>query len=389
MARKGGKDKGLFPWPGLKNVWGIRWVENGRDRKRKIGNKEQAKEALVQVRAQLLRSDGLLPPERRKTLCLEEVIQSHLRVIKGTSRDWQHQEYFGRLWSEEFPSTPLSRVTPQDLEEWRAERLDDGAAPATVNRALSFLRKIFNVAIKNGDIASNPVSKVKMLRENNTRERYLTPDEEVRLLAAVSPARYRDHIQLAIGTGLRQSEMLNLRWTDVEFVHNQIRIPRSKHGEARRVPMSPEVREILERWHAATERHPTYVIPDSTGERAMPRTGGMRVAYNKAVAKAGIENLNWHDLRHTFASRLVMAGVDLYTVQLLMGHKSHTTTQRYAHLAPDHLQAAVNKLPRISANGTGVVPVDVSHLAARAEAELPADFTNGAFRGTEVPVRLN
>lgn len=144
---------------------------------------------------------------------------------------------------------------------------------------------------------------------------------------------------LTLNTGLRQGELLALRWADVQATHLTVRAVYAKAGRVRHVPLNAEARAVVARWRKS---HPG-------GEQiVLSRFGAPLVKIRKAwldlVAEARIEDFRWHDLRHHFASRLVMAGVPLNTVRELLGHASLTMTLRYAHLGRDHLQAAVERL---------------------------------------------
>jgi site-specific recombinase XerD len=144
---------------------------------------------------------------------------------------------------------------------------------------------------------------------------------------------------MSLNTGMRLSEQYNLQWSWIDFGTRVLTIPRSKHGELRHVPLNDAAVNSLQAARALSNGSP-YVFLNHFGERlCTPRKW-----FEDAVATARIANYTWHTNRHTFASRLVMAGVDLRTVQELLGHKSITTTMRYAHLAPTHQLAAVQRL---------------------------------------------
>jgi integrase len=233
-------------------------------------------------------------------------------------------------------------VTPGDIERYVAGRLQ-GARAATANRELAFLKRVFNVAITDGLVDANPVRAVRMLKENNARVRFLTEDEETRLREAMRD-RYWPLVVVALHTGLRQGEQLGLCWEHVDFATGIITVRHSKSGDARRLPMNDVARETL---RGLAGRLPSpWVFPSRTGESPLHAKNFLRRVFLPAVRGAGIENFRWHDLRHTFASRLVMAGVDLRTVQELLGHKTLAMTLRYSHLSPAHQLDAVQRLTR-------------------------------------------
>jgi integrase len=173
------------------------------------------------------------------------------------------------------------------------------------------------------------------------RVRFLTTDEETALRAAIGEAEW-PMVAVSIHTGLRQAEQFKLCWEHIDFATGIITLPRSKHGEARRVPMNDTVRDIFRSRPSRVKS--AYVFPSATGETALDARNYMNRVFNKALKRAGIEDFTWHCLRHTFASRLVMKGVDLRTVQELLGHKTTAMTLRYSHLSPGHQLDAVQRL---------------------------------------------
>jgi integrase len=167
-------------------------------------------------------------------------------------------------------------------------------------------------------------------------------DEESRLRAVIEKE-YPFHLpELEIGlhTGMRRSEQYSTEWPNVNSERRIVTIPRAKHGEKRHVPLNSVALSAFRKLLPNLERS-NFVFLDMDGHAALKSN---RHWFKDALKKAGIRNFTWHDLRHTFASRLVMAGVDLRTVQELMGHKTIQMTCRYAHLAPDHELAAVERL---------------------------------------------
>ncbi len=291
-------------------------------------------------------------------MLLESVIKAYLEESKATKRTYKDDERYGAVWIEELGAMPLEAVTPADVEAWRRRKSQE-ATPATVNRHVAFLKRVYNVAIRDGRCRENPVARVKMLRENNARIRYLTPEEEASLQQKLSPALW-PLVELALHTGLRQAEQFTMRWENVDFTNGVITIPRSKHGEKRHIPMNPRVRALLRQQDSRLKSEWVYPGPPAAtkhGLGAGVETGyltfsSLRKAFERALQEAEIDDFHWHDLRHTFASRLVMQGTDLRTVQELMGHRTILMTQRYSHLAPSHLQAAVDALCKRPENRT-------------------------------------
>ncbi len=183
--------------------------------------------------------------------------------------------------------------------------------------------------------------KVKKFKENNERVRYLTEEEEIRLNQHF-PEEHWPKVEIAIHTGLRRAEQFNLRWLDINFKTRIITVRESKSGEARHVSMNDRALEILRSLPSRLKSD--WVFSSETGKTPLNPNNFINRVFAPALKKAKIEDFHWHDLRHTFASRLTMAGVDLRTVQQLMGHKTITMTLRYSHLSPAHTLEAVNKL---------------------------------------------
>lgn len=194
-----------------------------------------------------------------------------------------------------------------------------------------------------GEDRRKPVKKVRFYREDNARTRFLTDEEEARLLAHCKPA-LKAVVTAALHTGFRASELRSLTWHDVDFRRRTVRVHAgyAKNGESRTVPMN----EVL------TTTLKVVKLQSADGEMVFCSRQGtpyrsFRTAFERAARLAGIADFTFHDLRHTFASRLVMAGVDLPTVKELLGHKDISMTMCYAHLSSDHKQAAVKKSERV------------------------------------------
>lgn len=218
----------------------------------------------------------------------------------------------------------------------------EGVKPSTINRELATMKKAFNLALKEWEwVKENPVTKVSMERENNKRDRWLTFDEEDRLLS-VSPPELKEIITVTLNTGLRLSEILNLSWKGVDLFRKTITVFESKNNEKRTIPMNETVFEILK--SKAKVRSIRIDLGFSSKAGTQKDDRNVRRMFEEAVKKAGIEDFRFHDLGHTFATRLIQRGVDFYKVQKLLCHKTPSMTQRYSHHYPESLRDAVNLL---------------------------------------------
>jgi len=258
-----------------------------------------------------------------------------------------------------FGGQRLADISPFLIEKFKRSRKELGRSEVTINRELAFLKNLFTMAMKWGKASENPMKQVRLFREDNGRTRFLTEEEEAHLLACCGPY-LRPIVITALHTGFRKSELLSLRWADVDFRRQTItvRAAYAKNGEARSVPMTAVLTDTLKaiRINAA----PTAPVFRTREGRPYRH---ISTAFGTAMRRAGITDFTFHDLRHTFASRLVMGGVDLTTVKELMGHKHITMTLRYAHLAPGHKRSAIavldrlaDKVPSIFTTGGGEAP---------------------------------
>ena len=242
---------------------------------------------------------------------------------------------------ERFGDYRLVNFNARVIEQYQMERLRMGNAPATVNRYTTILKHMFSKAYDwemiNNEILEK-VRSVKLLPENNSRLRFLSKEECADLIDACEP-HLRPIIILALNTGMRKGEILNLKWNQVDLQHGLIFLEKTKNGERREIPINRTVRHTLSKMVRRLDL--PYVFYN-------PLTGrpykDIRVAFHSALKRAKIRDFRFHDLRHTFASHMVMAGVDLSTVKELLGHKTLEMTNRYAHLAPNHKIRAIEIL---------------------------------------------
>ena len=223
----------------------------------------------------------------------------------------------------------------------RSKALTKTPAPATVNRYRSVLSAIFKYAIGEGYLTVNPVTRVPCRRVSNQRTRYLSESERVRLLAVCKNSTWNKFyvlVLMAMTTGMRKAELLNLRWCDVDFDKGLAFLGDTKNGEQRYCPIPDFVTGELKPFReiGAGLLFPSEILPDKPRE--------FKKYWVKALVDAGIENFRWHDLRHTAASILVMNGATLYEAGEVLGHKCTQTTARYAHFSTEHKAELVNRI---------------------------------------------
>jgi site-specific recombinase XerD len=328
------KARGVFEKVPASGVYWIRYVDaQGRYRREKAGTKGAAIDLYRKRKMEALTGKKLPEKLRRPTVTFADIAKDALAYSKQHKRDYRHD--VGRMetlltWFREYSAEALNA---QDVERRFAQQ---EWSPATCNRMRALLSLTYRLAIRAGKVKENPARLVKHRLENNARVRFLSADEETALRKAIEadcPERVPE-FDLALHTGMRVSEQYGLTWTDVSFARRVLTIRLSKHGSARHVALNQSAIRSLE------------TLRERTGRTGFVCGGaaGPRLWFEPVIRKAKIADFHWHDLRHTFASKLTMAGVDLRTVQELMGHKTIAMTVRYSHLAPKHTLAAVERL---------------------------------------------
>jgi integrase len=298
---------------------------------------------------------GAWDDARPRNLRLRAAMDDYRRYCR-----MQHRSYVTYMkrpldfWQERFGGEALvATITRARIEEVKLELASD-LDRSTVNKYLAVLKAFFNWLILQGRFQTNPAKRIKLFSTNYERVRYLDPDEEYpKLLEEAAKIRWYlpGMIKIAVHTGLRKGNLLRLRWDQCDFKTRTIRIAENtKNQEMIAVPMNDTVVDTLGELRKRTSRY-DYVFAHREGrERGQP-IGDVKNSFATACGKAGIENLRRHDLRHTFASWLVMREVSLAAVQKLPGHKTVKMTLRYAHPAPDYPAREVKVLDTFRRDG--------------------------------------
>jgi integrase len=225
----------------------------------------------------------------------------------------------------------LDEIASRHIEQFKKQKLHEGLQPSTVNRYLTILKTMYKKAIEWGNAKENPLDTVKHFRENNQGLRFLEEEEIGRLLVACTPY-LKSIVITALNTGMRRGEIFNLKWSDIDFKRRLITIYKTKNNERKVIPMNGLLVNTLARVREHSKSEDVFLVKE------------IRKDFSRALNCAKITCFRFHDLRHTFASHLVMKGVDLMTVKELMGHKSIKMTERYSHLSHGHKSKAVEVL---------------------------------------------
>lgn len=371
-----------------------RWLTLGRVDEVALAD---AREAAQQRRAKAALNVEIPGRKARSDITLASFLdQQYEAWMKATHRGRAGQVERIRWAFKDMLNLKLSEITAGRLERWRATRHNQQQraasstkrAPrpvsrATINRDVQALRAALSRAVEWGSLSANLLGRVKHIPEDeNAVIRYLSREEEQRLrkvLGERDEARragresanawrrergyepwadygtYTDYLTpfvlVALNTGLRRGELLQLQWRDLDLTRKvlTVRGDGAKTGQTRHVPLNTEIVGVLKNWQPAVTEAAWFVFSSSGATTPLTEA---RKAWGAAIAKARVHSFRFHDLRHTFASKLVMAGVDLNTVRELLGHRKISMTLRYAHLAPQHKADAVERLVALN-RGSG------------------------------------
>jgi integrase len=336
--------------------WFHFWYE-GRHIQRGAGttNRRKARDEEAKYRADLLRGKASGVPKNSPTFA--EFADPYLAYSKANKLSYGVEFYYvNRTLVPFFGKRPLDRINPFELERFKQKRLKDGLKKSSINREIGLLKSMLKTAVEWELTDKNAAKDAKLFKlDEPLSYRVLSYEEEFRLLASCdqSELRYRaPHLKsiilIALYTGLRRSEILRLRWTDIDFDQNVLIVRKSKttSGRGRRVGLNSLLRQTL--LSSFEEERGDWVFPSPNRfqkpNEAERHIGDVKNAFRRAVRLSGIEPITFHQLRHTFCSRLADAGVPMPVIQDLAGHASITMTRRYTHPSEQLKQKAVEML---------------------------------------------
>ncbi len=320
----------------------------GRIRKRKkIGPSRVLAETVEKKWLVEKAENKFLDKKKQLNIRFEDFADEYLEVhSKVNNKSWIKSDLASiKTLKVYFAGKSLHEITPHMIDLFKQgmlKRVVKGKVlkQTSVNRKLACLKSIYNKAIAWGKFTGpNPVEQVRLFKENNQRLRFLEKEEIAKLLVNC-----KDHLHgiviMALNTGMRREEILGLKWRDIDIKRSILYLHNTKNGDKKEVPLNEQVKTVL----IQTRKNPQseYIFCKEDGSRF----GDIKTSFFTAIKKSGIKDFKFHDLRHTFASHLVMSGVDLNTVRELLGHKSLQMTLRYSHLSPTHKQRAVDGLSK-------------------------------------------
>lgn len=331
----------------IARTWYLNYTIDGKRIRKRIGrSREIAELALKDIEVKLAKKEaGLLVRDIKLDKFLEEYTQ-YSKVNHRPRTFQRYQEainHFRTFLKDHEHVKKLSQLTPRLFEQFKEYRLQK-AQKRTVNFELKTLKYMLNLAIKWGYLKANPIKDVAMLRTMGPKYPHFFSKEEVKLILENSPERYRPVFQTLLYTGMRRDELRFLEVPDIDFGKKIIKV-RAKEGFSpktaeREIPIHKDLEPILRR--VCGDRKEGLVFPNENGK--VYDQGKWRKVLLDVFKKCGIKNATLHHLRHTCASWLVMAGVDLPTIGKILGHTDISTTMIYSHLAKEHLAKAINRL---------------------------------------------
>lgn len=335
------KAKGLY----LRGkIWWIRYAGlNGRviRESAKTTLKREAEYLLACRRKDI--KEGKAPEIKKINNHTFRELAGHYLSWAVVQKSFNSKKIFVKQLVESFGNCPLRSLNTRLVEEYQTKILTSGRKPATANRHLATIKHMITKAVEWDMVEEDILKKVRRVKfkpEHNKRLRFLSKEECQTLINACHP-HLKPIVITALNTGMRRGEILSLEWEkNIDMKHGFIFLygDMTKNGERREIPINQTLRETLKRLPRRLDS--PYVFTDGEGKRFKE----VKRSFKSALRRASIKDFTFHDLRHTFASQLVMAGVDITTVKELLGHKTLTMTLRYSHLAPSHKTNAVNVL---------------------------------------------
>jgi len=327
-------------------VYYIEYYAEHRRIREKVGLNRKFAEIALNKRKTEVVENRFLDKKKVSKIKFSDMVEKYIEIYLKVNRPtwWKSEKHNLRHLNAFFGEKNLHEITTLDVEKFKIERMNI-VGKNSVNKNLGCLRAIFNKAIEWKLLEGvNPVHNKQFFKLENRRLRYLNKNEIKRLLSCCK-GHLKDIVEFTINTGMRQGEVFGLKWENVDFNTGLIHILITKSGEKREIPMNESVKTVL-----ARVRKPCGAVYVFSSINNKP-FNNIKRSFRTALNKAGIMNFRFHDLRHTFASHLVMSGVDLLTVKELLGHKKMEMTLRYSHLSGEHKMKAVQILDGITGEG--------------------------------------
>jgi integrase len=322
--------------------WYIDFTFHGQRIREMIGpSRKGAEKVIAKRKTEIIENKFLDIRKEPDPVKFHDFAKEYLQWDKANKKPstYSRDLYTMRIFDKEFEGKNIQELTTWQIEKYKTKRKEKFNC-ATVNRELAVLKHMFTKAIEWGKLKENPAKKVKLLKGAVNRVRYLMP-EEYQLLLSNCEDFLKPIVTLAVHTGMRRGELLGLQWDQVNIEQGIITILDTKNHERKDIPINETVKETIK----GMKKDGDFIFPGKNGKPFSPMK--LHFSFHRAMEASNITDFRFHDLRHTFASNLVMAGVKIEKVQKLMGHKLLTMTQKYSHLAPGYLSESVKVLDRV------------------------------------------
>jgi integrase len=325
--------------------WYANYVNRGERHRIAIGtSKRKAMEVLRKIEGDIVNETFNLPVNQKMSFreLADYWLENHSKVNNVPYQYKKNMERIDVHLVPFFGNRDIRNVTPRMIDEYKQSRLDV-IKPATINRTLAILRKMFNDAVRWGFLASSPMKTIRQLHEAEKGFNYYDEDEVRSFLPNCSDDFYQIAC-CAVYTGMRKGEMLALEWGDVDLERKLIRVERSGQGstkskKVRYVPINSGLLKVLR--NLKSRKEGKLVFPDEKGKM---RSTNFRWEMRKAAYVAGLKTIRFHDLRHTFASNYVIKGGNIVSLKRILGHSTVNMTMRYAHLSPNFMAQEIEAL---------------------------------------------
>lgn len=327
-------------------MWFVQWRDPyGRTKQKKVGPSKKAAENFLRSIDTAIAENKYIDRQEVPKVLIKDFIDKQYRPwCEQYNRGFGSKKFYIKAIEDMWGSLYLDELSDKDLDAYRSKmvRIEK---PVMFNRVLATLSHMYTLAVEYKAVLVCPVKTAKKRIKEKARLRYLTPEEVSRLLD-LCPEHLRPIVEVALHTGMRKSEILSLRLgREVNLAERRITLGvggmRTKNDEVRHIPLNETAYQVLAR--VAEGKRPGDYLFVWKGKRILD----IKTSWSRVLQEAGIEDFHFHDLRHTFASNLVMSGVDLYVLRDLLGHKDIKMTQKYAHLSPDHRAKAVTVLDHV------------------------------------------
>ena len=331
------------------NIWWCKFMFDGKLRRYSCKTKDKtvAQEVAAALNADVVRNRFDIPVKYKKEYVFNDVWREYINSDMSSKSNIENKKFLSVHFLPALKNKDIKNITVQDIENYRLKRKfeimglpknvgqkESNITFRTINREITILHHFFNYCIKCGYIDKNPCAGVKKLNELS-RLKTLSDDDINKLIGGATNKLTRDLITFLIYTGCRKGEALNLKWDDVDLKNDVIAVKGTKTKYDRYIPISKPLKELLK---GIEKKDDCLYVFNNNGAKI----ANFRKSFMTACRNAGLKDLRIHDLRHVFASKMVMNGTSLYITGELLGHRTTQMTKRYSHLVPETLKKAVD-----------------------------------------------